>query len=307
MSGKGTVKIKAISKRALEIREQGGFTTETIVKKRYKVAYIPDAVKQAAKELKTPALPVKMSRDAAFKKAKDVKSENALSKLIRMDDGRVVTKKQFVELLVANGAVPGYDMVNKIKDMSRLQYFRANQQQQDAHERRQKEAGKVPEYFLKRKNGVYSTINKTEYDYALMLMGAIKSKSSSKSRTVKTSRLSRRVGENTKAGVKVVKSGISEKATSAIRSAIKLSRFSDIDFASGKLLYSIKKVAGRFTIPDKEKRNAMIVFLLDAGYIETLNFSGKYKVTKSGAEFIKTVDQHIKNAKTDKFNPNLFK
>lgn len=51
---KGTNKIKAISRRALEIREKAGFTTETIVKKRYRMAYVPDAIKQAAKELKTP-------------------------------------------------------------------------------------------------------------------------------------------------------------------------------------------------------------------------------------------------------------
>ena len=181
MSNKGTTKIKAISRRALEIREKAGFTTETIVKKRYRMVYVPDAIKQAAKELKK------------------------------------------------------------------------------------------------------------------------------ETRTVKTKQLSRRAGQSTKAGVKVVKAGVSEKVTSAVRVVLKLKKFSDINFPSGKLLYSIKKVAGRFTIPEKDIDNPTIKMLLDGYYIETLGFSGKYKVTKSGAEFIKLVDQHIKNAKTDKFNPRLFK
>src|SRR5574344_860961 len=67
---KGTTKIKAIAKRALEIREKGGFKTETITKKRYNVAYIPDAIKQAAKELKTPGTAKRTKRvvkTSAFK------------------------------------------------------------------------------------------------------------------------------------------------------------------------------------------------------------------------------------------------
>ncbi len=54
---KGTTKIKAISTRALKIREDAGFKTETITRKRYNMPFIPDAIKQAAKELKssTPA------------------------------------------------------------------------------------------------------------------------------------------------------------------------------------------------------------------------------------------------------------
>ena len=145
-------KLKKIVDRALSIREKAGFKTETITRKRYNMPYIPEAIKLAAKELKssTPA-PAKKTRDQAFKKAKDVKSENALGKLVRMSDGRVVTKKKFVEILVADGAVPGFDMVNKIKDLSRMQTFRADQYKQDEHDRKQKEAGKVPEYFLKQK------------------------------------------------------------------------------------------------------------------------------------------------------------
>jgi hypothetical protein len=54
-------KLKAITKRALEIREKGGFKTEIIEKKRYNVAYIPTAIKQAAKELKK-EVPAKVKR-----------------------------------------------------------------------------------------------------------------------------------------------------------------------------------------------------------------------------------------------------
>ncbi len=54
MANIGTQKIKKIAARALEIREKAGYTTEIINKKRYNMPYIPDAVKRAAKELKTP-------------------------------------------------------------------------------------------------------------------------------------------------------------------------------------------------------------------------------------------------------------
>lgn len=55
-------KLKKIIDRALSIREKAGFTTETITKKRYKMAYIPDAIKQAAKELKSTEKPKRTKR-----------------------------------------------------------------------------------------------------------------------------------------------------------------------------------------------------------------------------------------------------
>lgn len=55
-------KLKTIVTRALSIREKAGFTTETITRKRYKMAYIPDAIKQAAKELKSVEKPKRTTR-----------------------------------------------------------------------------------------------------------------------------------------------------------------------------------------------------------------------------------------------------
>lgn len=49
----GTKKIKKIAARALEIREKAGYRTERIEKRHYNMPYIPDAIKKAAKELKT--------------------------------------------------------------------------------------------------------------------------------------------------------------------------------------------------------------------------------------------------------------
>lgn len=245
---KGTTKIKAISRRALEIREKAGFTTETIVKKRYKMAYVPDAIKRAAKELKTPVAPVKSK---SYKVVRIVKA--------------------------GTGRVFFYPINEDEKRLTKTNFARKY------------DAENLGKWYVEK------YIPNKEVSKA------------TKSRTVKTKQLSRRAGQSTKTGVKVVKAGVSDKVTSAVREVLKMKRFDDLDFPSGKLLYSIKKVAGRFTIPEKDIDNPTIKMLLEGYYIETLNFSGKYKVTKSGAEFIKLVYQHIKNAKTDKFNPRLFK
>lgn len=61
-------KLKSIVNRALAIREKAGFTTETIVKKRYKMAYIPDAIKQAATELNSKEKPKRTKRVVKTKK-----------------------------------------------------------------------------------------------------------------------------------------------------------------------------------------------------------------------------------------------
>lgn len=51
-TNKGLVKLKAINSRAKKIREAGGSTTTTVKVVKYKIKQ-KDAVKQAAKELKS--------------------------------------------------------------------------------------------------------------------------------------------------------------------------------------------------------------------------------------------------------------
>ena len=86
-----------------------------------------------------------------------------LEKLIRCS-GEVMTRKVFIERLCAQGEKLNISYVDRIKDMSRMAFFRANNEQQRAYEKRQKEAGKKPEYEI----GPY-IITKTEYDYAVWL------------------------------------------------------------------------------------------------------------------------------------------
>lgn len=248
MANKGTTKIKAIAKRALEIREKGGFKTETITKKRYNVAYIPDAIKQAAEELKSKKEPSKVK---SYKIIRIVKHGTGRVFFYPVNEnGQRLTKTNFARK---------YDSEN------------------------------LGRWYVEK------------YEPKSEVAGR-----SAKSRTIKTANLSRRAGQNTKSGAKVAKSGVSEKETSAIRAILKLKKFEDIDFMAAKTLYGAKKVAGKFTVPEKSKNSPQITSLLDNSYIESLAFSGKYKVTKFGAEFIKLVDQHIKNAKTEKYNQAIF-
>lgn len=78
--------------------------------------------------------------------------------------GKNMTLREVVEQLVASGAEVSSDEVDAIKPMSRMQFHRADQRQQDAHEKRVKEAGKKTLYYV----GDYN-LGKTAYDYACSL------------------------------------------------------------------------------------------------------------------------------------------
>ncbi|HLP06075.1 MAG TPA: hypothetical protein VK152_11670 [Paludibacter sp.] len=251
---KGTTKIKAIASRALEIREGAGFTTEIISRRRYNMPYIPDAVKQAAKELKTENKSVVELPKKSFTVVRIVKPG---------------TKRVFFYPVNENGL-----------RLSRTNFGRKY------------DAENLGEWYVK---------NYVELKPATQVQTPSPKATNARTRGVKTNALSRRAGQNTKAGVKVAKSGVSGSVTSAVRAVIKNRKFADLNFPAGKYLYSLKKSAARF----KAQKNAYLTDLIDADYVEMLNFTGDYKVTKSGTEFIKMVDQQIKNAKTDRFNPKL--
>lgn len=95
MANTGTTKLKKIVSRALEIREKAGFTTETISRKRYNMPYIPDAVKQAAKELKTgETKPAKRTKRSAKTQAlKRKKNKNITEKTNRK---RIISKSTII-------------------------------------------------------------------------------------------------------------------------------------------------------------------------------------------------------------------
>lgn len=100
--------------------------------------------------------------------ATQIRSADVLNKLVRDSErGDVVTRRVWVERRIADGMEPSIEMVDKIKPMSRMQYFRASGAQQAAHERRVAAAGQKPGYWI----GDFS-VTKTEYDYAITLADA---------------------------------------------------------------------------------------------------------------------------------------
>lgn len=91
---------------------------------------------------------------------------SALDKQYRFD-GEVMTVRERIESLQRAGtlAVSTFEEP-KIKPMSRAQFNRASQREQDAHEKKMREAGTKTVYLV---NG--SDLGKTGYDYAQHLLG----------------------------------------------------------------------------------------------------------------------------------------
>jgi len=94
-------------------------------------------------------------------KANIIKTLNAKASF----DGKVMSVKDKVRDLVANGESLSADEENKIKPMTRTQFNRADGREQDAHEKRMREGGKKTVYRI----GGYD-LGKTAYDYAKHLL-----------------------------------------------------------------------------------------------------------------------------------------
>jgi hypothetical protein len=90
----------------------------------------------------------------------DSRVRAALDKSVR-ENGEQMTRRQWVERKVAAGLKTRITQEDRIKPMSRMAYFRANNEEQRAHERRVKEAGKKDVYWI----GDYE-VTKIEHDYA---------------------------------------------------------------------------------------------------------------------------------------------
>ena len=91
------------------------------------------------------------------------KANSTLNKDVRID-GKVMTLREAVEMLVARGEELTTEEEPKIKPMSRREFNRADNRQQESHEKRMKEAGNKTVYYI----GGYD-LGKTAYDYALTL------------------------------------------------------------------------------------------------------------------------------------------
>lgn len=105
----------------------------------------------------------------ARKTLQEARTDAALDKQVR-ENGEVLTRRQWVERKVAEGLKTKITQEDRIKPMSRMAFFRANNEEQRAHDRKVKEAGKKDVYWI----GDYE-VTKIEHDYANALSAAPKS------------------------------------------------------------------------------------------------------------------------------------
>jgi hypothetical protein len=109
------------------------------------------------------------AQDASRKAANRGKSINELRADATLDkavteNGKTTTRREWVEAKVQEGLEPRVTQEDKIKPMSRTAFNRATNEEQRAHERRVKAAGKKDVHWI----GDY-TVTKAEHDYAVSL------------------------------------------------------------------------------------------------------------------------------------------
>lgn len=123
-----------------------------------KAAEEAEAARKKANEGKTPT-------QIANEKRAQIILEKQLSV-----DGVIKTRAQHIEDHINRGARFEVAQVKKIKDLTRSQYNRMNQREQDAFDKKQNDAGMKDEYRVYNPDGSYYEITKTEYDYAQKLI-----------------------------------------------------------------------------------------------------------------------------------------
>lgn len=99
----------------------------------------------------------------AGKSIADIRRDAALDRQTS-ENGEVMTRRQWVERKVSEGLEPKITQEDKIKPMSRAQFNRATNEEQRAHDKRAREAGKKDVYWI----GDYE-VTKSEHDYAASL------------------------------------------------------------------------------------------------------------------------------------------
>ena len=111
-----------------------------------------------------------------IEKAQAKRKEDHLAKRIRLHekDGSetTLTVKEFLERKIQKeGFIPYTWEEPRIKDMSRMAFFRATNEEQRAHEKRQQEAGLKTCYGIRQPEQSLSyVVSKTEHDYAVALL-----------------------------------------------------------------------------------------------------------------------------------------
>jgi len=114
----------------------------------------------------TPQVPALDAAEKPRKTLQEGRTDAALDRQVR-ENGEITTRRQWVERKVAEGLKTRITQEDRIKPMSRMQFFRANNEEQRAHERKIKEAGKKDVYWI----GDYE-VTKIEHDYAARLTAA---------------------------------------------------------------------------------------------------------------------------------------
>lgn len=176
-------------------------------------------------------------------KAPNVKAliRERLGKQWRFDGGEVMTARDRVEALWKSGelSVSTYEE-NKIKPMSRSQFNRATQREQDAHEKKVREGGKITVYQV---NG--SDLGKTAYDYAQHLLSNPRESESGQDSTVNATEQAKTEESKTTLSGLIVDSDGESKIAESPRDRIKegdtivLSR--NIEYAKPNTPYLVEK------------------------------------------------------------------
>jgi hypothetical protein len=92
-------------------------------------------------------------------------AKKVLKKWVRYQ-GKILETARFVEILIAEGRVPRASEEDRIKPMSRMAYFRADNNEQDEHERKIKAAGVKKVFDLVSSDGRSMRIGDYGYAYA---------------------------------------------------------------------------------------------------------------------------------------------
>jgi hypothetical protein len=94
-------------------------------------------------------------------------AKNALTTAVRYN-GRVVMRDALIRQLIRDKRIPTMREEDRIKPLSRMAHFRANNSQQDEHQKKIKAAGKMAVYSLE-SDDLQLTLGAYEYAYARYL------------------------------------------------------------------------------------------------------------------------------------------
>ena len=100
--------------------------------------------------------------------ANQARDEKVLNSLIR-HNGVVITKRQMITDLIETGAILKISEKYKIKELSHTRFNRMNGYEQEEHERKRIESGKIPVYEIWNGNTFYE-ITRAEFEYGKTLI-----------------------------------------------------------------------------------------------------------------------------------------